>query len=123
MNQKVLVVDDDPVVRILVSEFLSAQGYEVNAVSSGEACLSQLPAVAPDVLVLDLLMPEMTGIDVLKRLRTDPKTATLPIVMMSSDTESESLVTSHQVTADVYVQKPFGMKEILHAVENVKPRE
>ncbi len=119
MSKKILVVDDDPVVRLLITEFLSAQGYEVLTVESGSECIDTISFKKPDVVVLDLLMPEMNGIEVLKRLRGNPSTAAVPIVMMSSDFDTESITNSYNLSADGYVQKPFGMRDILSAVEDV----
>ena len=119
MSKRVLVVDDDPVVRLLVNEFLSSQGYEVQAVESGSECMDTLSQTKPDVIVLDLLMPEMNGIEVLKKIRGNPDTAKLPIVMMSSDFDTEAITNSYHVNADGYVQKPFGMRDILSALKSV----
>jgi CheY-like chemotaxis protein len=121
MSKKVLVVDDDPVVRLLVNEFLSSQGYEVLTVESGTECMNAVTDKKPDVVVLDLLMPEMNGIEVLKRLRDNPNTASLPIVMMSSDFDTRDITSSYNLSADGYVQKPFGMRDILSAVKEVAP--
>jgi len=119
MSKKVLVVDDDPVVRLLVTEYLSSQGYNVEVVESGTEAMNSIPRSKPDFLILDLLMPDMNGIDVLKRLKGNPATASLPIVMMSSDYDSEAITNSYGVSADEYVQKPFGMRDILSALRRV----
>ena len=120
MAKRVLVVDDDPVVRLLVNEFLSSQGYNVETVESGSEAMDTIGRSKPDFLVLDLLMPDMNGIDVLKRLKGNPDTASLPIVMMSSDFDSEAITNSYNVSADEYVQKPFGMRDILSALRKVE---
>ena len=119
MAKKILVADDDPVVRTLVTEFLQSRGYLVETAASGTACLQEISHEVPDVLVLDLLMPDLTGVEVLKTIRANPDTAALPIVMLSADTNTEAVVTTYQVTADCYVQKPFGVKEIVTAVEEI----
>lgn len=119
MSKKVLVVDDDPVVRILVNEFLTSQGYQVNVVENGEACIAQMSGLRPDIVMLDLLMPDMSGIEVMRRLRSNPSTATVPILMMSSDPDTRAVANSHNVSADGYVTKPFGMKEILGALDSL----
>lgn len=117
MSKNVLVADDDPVVRILISEFLAGKGYQVETLESGEECLRRLDGRLPDVLVLDLLMPDMTGIEVLRHLRDNPRTSALPIIMLSADTDTEALASANNVSANVYVQKPFGVKEIVLAME------
>jgi two-component system, OmpR family, response regulator VicR len=118
-NKKVLVTDDDPVVRVLVTEFLTCNGYEVETLDSGSACLDRLEHELPDILVLDLLMPDMTGIEVLQKIRANPMTSNIPIVMLSADLETEALINNNNVTADSYVQKPFGVKDILTAVRSI----
>lgn len=119
MEKKVLVADDDPVVCILMTEFLSSKGFQVETSQSGQACLDRLNQELPDVLLLDLLMPDMTGIDVLRRLRGDPRTASLPIVILSADTDTESVMQSNNVAASAYLHKPFGAKEVMAVVEQV----
>ncbi|RIL09832.1 MAG: hypothetical protein DCC75_05655 [Proteobacteria bacterium] len=119
MSKRVLVVDDDPVVRILVTEFLNSQGYQVETVASGADCLERLSGGLPDVLVVDLLMPEMSGIELLGTLRGNPDLAKVPVVMMSSDADTQEIAQTQNLNADCYLQKPFGMKEILAALEAV----
>jgi len=115
----IMVADDDPVVRVLVQEFLSARGYSVQSAESATECLSKLSNEVPDILVLDLLMPDMTGIEVLRNLRSNPLTSSVPVIMLSADTDIEALVCANDISADQYVQKPFGAKEILAAVEKL----
>ncbi len=120
MAEKIMVVDDDPVVRILVTEFLTSQGYSVNVVENGEECLRSLKETRPDILLVDCIMPDINGFDVIRSVRNNPQTADLPIVMMSSEIDTEALAHTHNVSADAYVLKPFGMREILMAVQNIK---
>ncbi len=119
MNKKVLIVDDDPVVRILASEFLGSRGYDVETLDNGTECLAKLNKEQPDVLVLDMLMPDLTGIDVLKQLKDNPQTSKIPIVMLSADTDSEAVLQNADVSADCYVRKPFSVSEIVQAMEEV----
>ena len=117
---RVMVADDDPVVRVLVNEFLSARGYQVESVENATECLQKLESQeVPDVLVLDLLMPDMTGIEVLRQLRSNPKTSNVPVIMLSADYDTAAIVGANQVSADEYVQKPFGAKEILKAIQHL----
>lgn len=123
MGKTVFVVDDDPVVRILVSEYLGSNGYTVEALENGAQALQRLNECLPDVVVLDLMMPEMSGIEVLQKIRANPSTTSLPIVMLSADQDSHEIVSSHEVSADRYVQKPFGMRDILGAIEAAKSQQ
>ena len=119
MNKKVLVVDDDPVVRVLITEFLQSRGYDVETLENGSSCLEKLHSTTPDILVLDMLMPDLTGIEVLKNIRKNPGTAKLPIVMLSADTDSETVVLNNNLSADCDIRKPFGVNEIVGAVDTI----
>lgn len=119
MTKKVLVVDDDPVVRILVGECLTAKGYEVTAVESGKEFFKSIAENPPDVVVLDFYMPEMTGMDILIRMKDDPNQAKLPILMLSADSGSEKLMKENNVSPDAFLQKPVGLDEIVKAVVDI----
>jgi DNA-binding response OmpR family regulator len=124
-RKKILIVDDDPVVRVIMDEYLSASGYDVQTVSGGTECLSKLAVLKriegrlPDVIVLDLLMPDLNGMEVLKNIRNDEAISALPVVMLSANSEMLNHVKSHTVRADSYVQKPFEINQILKAIEEV----
>lgn len=119
MSKKVLVVDDDPVIRILVSECLSAKGYEVKVAEGGDQCFKSLEQEQPDIVVLDFFMPDMTGMDVLLKMRKDPSLAKLPILMLSADSESEKILKENNVHTDAFLQKPVGLDQIVKAVEGI----
>lgn len=119
MSQRIIVVDDDPVVRFLATEYLGHHGHTVETLEDGKHCLEKLREHAPDVLVLDMLMPDMTGHEILKRLRADPRTAHVPVIMLSAD---KTLATQDEdsARADCYLQKPFHAQDMLDAIERVK---
>jgi len=117
MSNRVLVVDDDPVVRILMQECLSRHGYEVSALENGPQCLEHLSHDRPDVIVLDLIMPGMTGIEVLHRLRDNPATAGVPVVMLSAHTDTAGLLRRAEAQPDSFLQKPFNLQEAVAAVQ------
>ncbi|MEZ4754510.1 MAG: response regulator [Bdellovibrionota bacterium] len=118
MGKRILIVDDDPVIRVLIEEFLQSHGYDVSVVESGETCLSQLEKELPDLLFLDLQMPTMTGIEVLKNMRNNPKTVNVPVVMLSANDERSTLKTAFDTGAPRFLQKPFAMNDILNAIES-----
>ena len=117
MGKRVLVVDDDPVIRLLITEYLSNFGHSVEVLDNGADCLERLKGKLPDMLVLDLQMPLMNGIQVLENLRNNPSTSDLPVIMLSANEESENVAASSGETAAKFLQKPFNMKEILQMVE------
>ncbi len=117
MGKKVLLVDDDPVIRVLVSEYLASHGHDVSAIASGEECLSKLKDMTPDIVLLDLIMPTMTGIDVLKNLQTTNNPRDFKVIMLSANTNSDEMLKANNVEVDGYLTKPFEIKDILEAVE------
>src|SRR3970040_1515538 len=84
MSSRVLIVEDEPDIRELVVHHLKREGYQVSAAASGEEALRQVQAAPPDLVLLDLMMPAMDGLEVCRRLRHDPATASLPIVMLTA---------------------------------------
>jgi len=119
MSKKILVVDDDPVVGILVNEYLSAHGFDIEVLTNGTDCLERLRQELPDILILDLIMPDMTGVQVLQNIRSDSATKALPVILMSADSHSDSLVGQYECTADCYVEKPFDVRRILEAIRSL----
>lgn len=115
---RVLVVDDiEPNVRLLQA-ILGAQGYEVATARSGEEALDRVAAQAPDLVLLDVQMPGIDGYEVCRRLREDPATSFLPIVMVTSS-EGEDRVRAIDAGADDFIQKPFNHQELLARVRSL----
>jgi two-component system KDP operon response regulator KdpE len=107
----VLIVDDEPAIRRLLRTSLTAQGYQTIEAETGEQALARLAKNRVDVVVLDLGLPDMDGLDVLKRLRE--AASALPVVVLSSRGDEAGKVKALDFGADDYVTKPFGMDELL----------
>ena len=122
MSSRVLIVEDEPDIRELVVHHLKREGYQVSAASSGEEALRQVQAAPPDLVILDLMMPAMDGLEVCRRLRQDPATASLPIVMLTAKGDEVDRVLGLEIGADDYVVKPFSPKELLARVRAVLRR-
>jgi len=122
MPSRVLIVEDEPDIRALVVHHLKREGYQVSAASSGEEALRQVQAAPPDLVILDLMMPAMDGLEVCRRLRQDPATASLPIVMLTAKGDEVDRVLGLEIGADDYVVKPFSPKELLARVRAVLRR-
>ena len=122
MSSRVLIVEDEPDIRELVVHHLKREGYQVSAAASGEEALRQVQAVPPDLVLLDLMMPAMDGLEVCRRLRQDPVTASLPIVMLTAKGDEVDRVLGLELGADDYVVKPFSPKELLARVRAVLRR-
>ena len=103
----VVLVEDDPDIRYLATLMLTQEGFEVRACETGEAGLAACRSNPPDVVLLDWMLPEMTGIDVLRALRAHPRTAEVPAVMLSALGSAQHLATARRAGAQDYLVKPF----------------
>jgi phosphate regulon transcriptional regulator PhoB len=122
MPSRVLIVEDEPDIRELVVHHLKREGYQVSAAAGGEEALRQVRAAPPDLVLLDLMMPAMDGLEVCRRLRQDPATAALPIVMLTAKGDEVDRVLGLEIGADDYIVKPFSPKELVARVKAVLRR-
>ena len=127
-KQRVLVIDDDPAALRLTGYVFQRAGYEVHLATNGADGLSKAEEVKPDLVILDVMMPDMSGLTVCQRLRSRPSTARLPIIMLSAKALVGDKVSGFQVGADDYVSKPVDAKELLaragallHRVAQTRP--
>jgi DNA-binding response OmpR family regulator len=117
--ERVLVVDDDTTVRDVVRRYLEHAGYEVELAGDGEMALKLMSAREPDIVVLDLMLPGIDGIEVCRRVRQRGST---PVVMLTALGEEEDRIAGLQIGADDYVTKPFSPRELVLRVESVLRR-
>ena len=117
----VLVCDDDPVIVNLLQVNFEIEGYDVIPATGGEAGLAQARSARPDVIVLDVMMPGIDGLEVARRLRADDDTRRIPIIMLSAKAQSSDIEAGLAV-ADDYVTKPFEPLELLERVEAILAR-
>jgi phosphate regulon transcriptional regulator PhoB len=122
MASRVLIVEDERDIRDLIVLHLQRDGYEVASASTGEEGLAQVRHSPPDLLILDLMLPAMSGLEVCRRLRQEQGTATLPIVMLTAKADEVDRVVGLELGADDYVVKPFSPKELLARVRAVLRR-
>lgn len=118
----ILVVDDDPDIRNLISLKLSTAGHEVTAVSDGYGALDAVSNQAPDLVVLDVGMPGMSGFDVCRALRQQDATAAIAVVLLTAKAQESDVQTGFASGADDYIVKPFSPRELLSRVEAVLAR-
>jgi len=121
-HEHILVVDDEEDIQELLRYNLSKEGYEVACVGTGEAALESVRSTPPDLLVLDLMLPGVDGLEVCKALKADSKTAHVPIVMLTAKGEEADVVTGLELGADDYVTKPFSPRVLLARVRAVLRR-
>ena len=112
MAEKILIIDDDVDTLKLVGMMLQKQGYQIFAAANGEQGLAQAEAENPDLIILDVMMPEMDGFEVAKRLRTNSLTANTPILMFTAKTQLDDKVTGFEAGADDYLTKPTHPTEL-----------
>ncbi len=115
-----LVVDDELQILRVLRASLRGRGYEVRTAQGGEAALDEIHKQMPDLIILDLMMPEMNGLEVCRRVR---EFSDVPIIMLSAKGEERSKVAALDAGADDYVTKPFGMEELLARVRAVLRRQ
>jgi two-component system phosphate regulon response regulator PhoB len=122
MSARILVVDDEPDLLELVRFNLSQAGFQVETATSGRAALDQLKTSLPDLLVLDLMLPDISGNDICRQVRNDPAMGELPIVMLTAKSEEVDRVVGFELGADDYVPKPFSPRELMLRVRAVLRR-
>jgi len=117
MGKRVLVVDDDRVIQQLLEVNLELEGYEVVAsASDGKEALEQIAKLKPDIVILDIMMPKMDGLEVCRRLREDPATAKIPVVLLSARAQDLDIREGLDIGASAYLTKPFDPVELLEVV-------
>lgn len=123
MKEKILVVDDEQDILNLVEYNLKKEGYKVSCVQTGEEALESAKSKLPDLIVLDLMLPGVDGIDVCKTLKQDSKTAHIPIIMLTAKGEESDIVTGLEIGADDYITKPFSPRVLAARIKTGLRRE
>jgi two-component system phosphate regulon response regulator PhoB len=118
----VLVVEDEPDIRGLIVHHLERDGFRCRTAASGGEALARVRSAPPDLVVLDLMLPGMDGLEVCRRLRGDPATAALPIIMLTAKADEIDRVVGLEMGADDYLAKPFSTKELVARVRAVLRR-
>ena len=116
MKRSVLVVDDNIDVLMIFREILDAHGFAVETAQSGREALERLERGQPSVVLLDIMMPEMSGLEVLERIRTNQATVDLPVIMVTAKVQDEDLVTGYRHGADYYITKPCTPAQLLYGI-------
>jgi two-component system, OmpR family, phosphate regulon response regulator PhoB len=109
----VLLVEDEPAQRAVLSYNLEAEGFEVQTADNGEDALALIAEAAPDLILLDWMMPHVSGIEVCRRLKARPETRGIPIIMLSARSEDVDKVRGLETGADDYVIKPYSVTELM----------
>lgn len=120
MAYKIMVVDDEPDVVDLVKLVLESDGFSVVTAYSGKECLEKIGRELPDLVLLDIMMPQMDGWEVYRQIKSDHKTEKIPVAMLTAKSQSiDKMIGLHVVKVDDYITKPFGRSELLERVKKI----
>jgi CheY-like chemotaxis protein len=115
-KKTIMVVDDNPDIITIVKTILEGRGYTVFSASSGPELLSMLPNHKPDLIILDIMMPEMDGLEVLTRLKAKTETATTPVILLTAKVQYEDVLGGYKLGADYYITKPFTSTQLVNGI-------
>ncbi|MBI4419077.1 MAG: response regulator [Ignavibacteriales bacterium] len=122
MNERILVAEDQPHIRALIQYKLRNSGYQVVAVEDGEAALKNAIESKPDLILLDVMMPLMTGFEVLAALKQNEETRQIPVLLVTAQSSESEVLKGLEMGADDYVTKPFSPNELAARVKTVLMR-
>ncbi len=117
-----LIAEDDPDIRELISFRLSAAGHAVTAVEDGPSALDAAADALPDLVLLDVMMPGLSGIDVCRSLRAQPETADLPVILLTARSQEADVQAGFRAGADDYMTKPFSPRELVSRINALLAR-
>ncbi|MBE9176749.1 response regulator transcription factor [Synechocystis salina LEGE 06155] len=117
-NYHLLLVDDDPNLVLLVKDYLEYQGYKVTTAGNGREALAVLATTVPDMIICDIMMPEMDGYAFIERMRQNPSISWIPVMFLSAKGQSHNRVKGLNVGADIYMAKPFEPEELAAQVQS-----
>lgn len=116
---KILIVDDEENILKIVEAYLVAKNYQVFRAMDGEEALRKAETIRPDLIVLDLMLPDVSGLEVCRRIR---KSSSVPVIMLTARTTEQDILSGLQIGADHYMTKPFSPKELVARVQTVLQR-
>jgi DNA-binding NarL/FixJ family response regulator len=117
-RKRLLLIDDDPNLILLVRDYLEFRGYEVLTADNGKEALDLLAQNLPDMIVCDIMMPEMDGYALIENIRKNPRTSWIPVLFLSARGQSQDRIKGLNLGADVYMVKPFEPEELVAQVES-----
>jgi DNA-binding response OmpR family regulator len=118
----ILAVDDNEDSLRIIQMVLESNGFDVELARNGVEALERIREKAPELVLLDVMMPEMSGMEVLEKLRGAQATARIPVILLTAKAQDEDVITGYQVGADYYITKPFTAKQLLYGIRLVLGR-
>lgn len=118
-NSRILIVEDEESLLKLESILLTSRGYKVRGVPDGASALKEIAENRPDLVLLDIMMPGIDGFEVCRRIKEDPFTSSIPVIMLTAKKSSADQARGVQVGADAYVTKPFKSIKIIEVIEGL----
>jgi twitching motility two-component system response regulator PilG len=118
-RNKILIVEDEESLLKLESIILSSKGYNVTGVTDGAAAINEISRALPDLVILDIMLPDMDGFEVCRRIRSNPASSRVPIIMLTARKNSQDLDCGLQAGADAYMTKPFKSAQLIGAIEQI----
>ncbi len=122
VSERILVVEDEESILDVLTQALKRQGYEVYSALDGDKALDLASLLKPDIVILDIMLPEMDGWEVCRRLKSSPETLKIPIIMLTARREEKDVVEGLNIGADDYVKKPFSLAELLARIKAILKR-
>jgi len=115
-QRTIMVVDDNPDIITIVKTILEGKGYSVLSASGGQELLNLLTDRKPDLIILDIMMPEMDGLEVLGRLKAVTETASIPVILLTAKVQYEDVLGGYKLGADSYITKPFTSTQLVNGI-------
>jgi len=119
MAKKILIIEDEKDIQDLLQLYLKREGYEVEGVKDGDAGLRKLAQEKFDLVLLDLMLPQVDGLEICRNLRSRPQTSEIPIIMITAKAEESDRIVGLEMGADDYITKPFSPREVLARVRAI----
>ena len=116
-KQKILIVEDEESLLKLESILLTSKGYDVRGVSNGQEALEAIEEEKPDLVLLDIMLPEIDGFEVCQRIKENPKTRDIPVIMLTAKKSREDMARGEKVGADWYITKPFKSVMVIETIQ------
>lgn len=119
MNEQIFIAEDEPYIVESLGFVLSNAGYSITAESNGTEVVRKVRETRPDVVILDLMLPDRNGFEILKELKNDPDLKSIPVLILTARGQAQDRSTAEQLGADAFVTKPFSNREVLECVRRL----